>query len=358
MAETSDIRKPLCVAVVEGCLWAVALGMAALSFVMAARHGMPDRDDLLAAASLFAASLLPAGMALAIRRGRRGWFEGPFVLVMGLLIAPCLSAVLSSQGYGGWVPWSYPAVLVQTALVPIVLLRLPSSSRWFAFKSGGRKSRFGCGCLVAAVLAFVYLQLFFFFMSEDPRRRANAARLWSLSMQGRNIYLLQKRNAEARAAGGDWVDPTSCSNAVDYVSRLVARFDEGIFGDRPPAPVWQIAVNPGEDADLPDAFPLMVTANFDLSRIPQAWLGANDSGQVSLVLHRIEGSGDQYGRSDLASVLGDKAAIVIRRGGAAQIVKAKFLRPRFVFGTEPWSLPAGMFWLTPTGRSGPQHSGD
>jgi len=358
MAETSDIRKPLCVALVEWCFWCLSAVFAVGALILAVLHGADDLGGLFVSACLVTAALLPAGMALGLRRGRRGWFEGPFVLVMGLLIAPCLSAVLSSRGFDGGVPWSCPVVLIATTLVPIVLLRLPSSSRWFAFKSGGKKSRIGCACLVAAVLFFGCLQQFFFMSDDYSRRRSNAARLWSLSMQGRNIYLLQKRNAEARAAGGDWVDPTSCSNSVDYVSRLVARFDEGIFGDRPPAPVWQIAVNVAEDADLPELVPVMVTANFDASQIPRTWSGTDDSGQTPLALHRTKVSGVQDGHPDLASVLADKAAVVVRKGGAAQIVKAKFLRPRLVFGTEPWSLPAGMYWLTPTGRSGPQHSGD
>ena len=352
------MKKPLCVALVEWCFWCLSAVFAIGALVLAVLHGADDLGGLFVSACLVSAALLPAGMALGLRRGRRGWFEGPFVLVMGLLIAPCLSAVLSSQGYGGGVPWSYPAVLGLTALVPIVLLRLPSSSRWFAFKSGGKKSRFGCACLVAAVLFFGCLQQFFFMSDDYPRRRANAARLWSLSMQGRNIYQLRKRNAEARAAGRDWVDPTSCSNSVDYVSRLVARFDDGFFGDRPPAPVWQIAVNVAEDADQPDQVPVMVTANFDPAQIPRTWSGADDSGRTPLALHRIEGSGVQDGHSDLVSVLADKAAIVVRKGGAAQIVKAKFLRPRLVFGSQPWRLPAGMYWLTPTGRSCPQSLGD
>lgn len=351
MRDNEEMKKPLCVALVEWCFWCLSAVFAAGALVLAVLHGADDLGGLFVSACLVSAALLPAGMALGLRRGRRAWFEGPFVFVMGLLIAPCLSAVLSSLGSGGRGPWTRPAVLILTTLVPVVLLRLPSSSRWFAFKSGGRKSRFGCACLVAAVLAFGALQLVYF-RGDDSRRRVAAARLSSLSMQGRNIFLLQTRNAEARAAGRDWVDPASCSNSVDYVSRLVARFDNGILGDRPLAPVWQIAVDAEEDADLPDALPVMVTANFDPAQIPQTWSGAEDSGRTPLALHRIGGSGARSGDWDPASVFGDKAVIVIRKDGSAQIVKAKFLRPRIVFGTEPWRLPAGMYWLTPAGRVG------
>lgn len=345
MAETSDIRKPLCVAVVEGCLWAVALGMAALSFVMAARHGMPDRDDLLAAASLFAASLLPAGMALAIRRGRRGWFEGPFLLVMGLLLAPALAATVSEWRYGGGGLSSrlqFSVLVLLTTLVPIVLLRLPSSARWFAARSNGRKSRGGFGCLSLAVLQVILSAVAMSLSDSLAIRRAQVS---SLALEARSIYVLRQRNAEARALGEPWVDPAACTNSVDYISRLVARFDaNAVFKSRAPAPIWAIAVNGDAAPDLPDMVPVMVTANFDTAQIPQVWSGMHEPGVVNLKLRRV---------ADLPACLGDQFVLLVRRCGSVQNFRARYLQPRVVFGKDPWQLPSGMYWLTPTGRTGP-----
>lgn len=341
------MKKPLCVALVEWCFWCLSAVFAVGALVLAVRRGADNLDDLFASACLLSAALLPAGMALGLRRGQRDWFEGPFVFVMGLLLAPCLSAVLSSQGCGGEVPWSYPAVLIATTLVPVVLLRLPSSTRWFAFKSGGRKSRGGIGCLsLVSLLVILSAVVMSLCDSQEVRR----ARVSTLALEARSIHVLLQRNAEARALDETWVDPALCTNAVDYVSRLIARFDtNAVFRIRAPAPTWSIAVNVDAVPDLPDTVPVMVSANFDPAQIPQSWSGTHEPDASGLELRRV---------ANLPACLGDKFVLVVRRCGSVQNFKARYLQPRVVFGKEPWHLPAGMYWLTPTGRSYPQSSGD
>ena len=339
------MRKPLCVALVEWCLWCLSAVFAAGALVLAVRRGADNLDELFASACLLSAALLPAGMALGLRRGRRGCFEGPFVLVMGLLIAPCLSLVFSEWRNGGLVssphPLHYLFVLLTVLLVPIVLLRLPSSTRWFAFKSGGRKSRGGTGCLSLVSLLVILSAVVMSLTDSEAYRRAQVS---ELALEARSIHVLLQRNAEARALDETWVDPALCTNAVDYVSRLIARFDtNAVFRIRAPAPTWSIAVNVDAVPDLPDTVPVMVSANFDPTQIPQSWSGMYEPDASGLKIRRV---------ANLPACLGDQFALVVRRCGSVQSFKARYLHPRVVFGKEPWHLPAGMYWLTPTGRAG------
>ena len=345
------MKKPLCVALVEWCFWCLSAVFAIGALVLAVRRGAGDLGDLFVSACLVSAALLPAGMALGLRRGRRGLFEGPFVFVMGLLLAPCLSLVFSEWRNGGLVssppPLHYLLVLLMVLLVPIVLLRLPSSSRWFAFKSGGRKPRWGIGW---HSLAFLTVILFAVVMSLTDSEAYRSAQVSRLALEARRIHVLQQRNAEARALDETWVDPALCTNAVDYVSRLIARFDtNAVFKISAPAPTWSIAVNVGAVQDLPDTVPVMVSANFDPAQIPQSWSGTHEPDASGLELRRV---------ANLPACLGDQFALVVRRCGSVQSFKARYLHPRVVFGKEPWHLPAGMYWLTPTGRACPQSSGD
>ena len=50
------------------------------------------------------------------------------------------------------------------------------------------------------------------------------------------------------------------------------------------------------------------------------------------------------------SRLGNFAMVVVRKGGAAQVIKRKYMIPKCVFSRTPYELGPDTYFLTPVGR--------
>ena len=95
-----------------------------------------------------------------------------------------------------------------------------------------------------------------------------------------------------------------------------------------------VVVNPPEGVD---GFPLLFTANVDVTVFPEVWDG-NAGGDARLVL-----------RPGIL-VDSDKIALVVRSSGCAQILKGKYARRKSLLGPIPWKLTQQTYFLTPTGK--------
>lgn len=47
---------------------------------------------------------------------------------------------------------------------------------------------------------------------------------------------------------------------------------------------------------------------------------------------------------------GNRAIVVVRKGGAAQVIKRKYMKLRTIFGDKPFKLGKDTYYLTPIGR--------
>ena len=47
---------------------------------------------------------------------------------------------------------------------------------------------------------------------------------------------------------------------------------------------------------------------------------------------------------------GNRAIVVVRKGGAAQVIKRKYMKLRAIFGDKPFKLGKDTYYLTPIGR--------
>ena len=130
-----DLKKPLPVVIVEAIAWMYVM-LSALLFVCAIVNACRDGGESLSVilfVFLYGLCLMsvPVGMAILLRRGRRLWFLVPNTIVMTLCflgaITPCGDSMAT-------LPFGLVALLL--VIVPIVLLFLPSSSRWFNEMSG------------------------------------------------------------------------------------------------------------------------------------------------------------------------------------------------------------------------------
>ena len=78
-----------------------------------------------------------------------------------------------------------------------------------------------------------------------------------------------------------------------------------------------------------DTFPVMITANVDPAELPREWDGETDKDKL-LELEPLEGAEPLR--------FGNRAIVVVRKGGAAQVIKRKYMKLRTIFGDKPFKL--------------------
>lgn len=85
----------------------------------------------------------------------------------------------------------------------------------------------------------------------------------------------------------------------------------------------------------------MITANVDPAGLPREWDGVTDSDK-QLDLKPLEGVEPLR--------FGDKAIVVVRKDGAAQVIKRRYMKLGTILGGKPYKLDADTYFLTPVGR--------
>ena len=282
-----------------------------------------------------------SGLALAVRRGRRGWATVPYGVVGLLMIMIGWEAVLR---YG--LTLGNGLFLFATAALtvfPIALLHLPSSKVWFL--RGPRPKWLGVGCswLFGVVVVGFGVPCIF----APSEARIIAANTSAASIRGRKLFCILVENEIARQSGGRWVDPTTCSNSVEFIEKLLVQYkpDEKSEWVRQESRRWSVAVNVPESATN---FPVFVSANLDPSQFPRAWDGVTDADR-KFELARLPGAGELR--------IGRKAIVFVRKSGATSVCKAKYCTLKHIFNYSPYELGEDTYFLTPAGKVLPKRMG-
>ncbi|MBQ9431272.1 MAG: hypothetical protein IJU44_06945 [Kiritimatiellae bacterium] len=103
---------------------------------------------------------------------------------------------------------------------------------------------------------------------------------------------------------------------------------------------WCFATHVPDNAN--DNFPVMFTSNINPALLLQFWDGTTDG-------EKIIPLGKSSGALSLP-LLKDRAAIIIRKTGAIQVIKAKNLSLKTLYNRAPFHLDNEIEYLTPKGR--------
>ena len=336
--DMDDLEKPLPVVIVEAIAWMyvmLAVLLFAFAIVIACRDGSESVSGILFVI-LFGLCLmsLPVGMAFSLRRGRRTWFLASNTIVMGLCL---IGAVISFGDSMAALPVGLLALLL--GIAPIVLLNLPSSSRWFNEMSGDDAPDH-CGCAVIVVVGVLWLafvgpclsDLYFY------KRRTLNALSHAMAMRGRELDESMRLNNLSPESGEDWIDASSCTNSTQFVQALCDKYKDGAEGRvsdlGPYTNIWCIAVNPPND----DRFPVLFTANID----PRELLCPQDEDQPLKLTCPKEWGG-------VCFKFCEKMGVVHYKNGVSQIVKWH-RSPKQIFCSGIPKPGPDTYFLTPTGR--------
>ena len=276
-----------------------------------------------------------SGLALAVRRGRQGWATVPYGVVGLLMIMIGWETVLC---YGltlknGLFLFATAAL----AIAPIALLHVPSSKAWFQRWPRPERLGVGCGWLFGVFVVGLLVSCIAF---ATPEAQIIAANTSSMAMRGRKLFCILAENEIARQSGEPWVDPTTCSNSVEFIEKLLVQYkpDEKAEWVRKESRRWSVAVNVPESATN---FPVFVSANLDLSQFPRAWDGVTDADR-KFELARLPGADELR--------IGKRAIVFVRKSGATSVCKAKYCELRYIFNYSPYELGEDTYFLTPAGK--------
>ena len=153
------------------------------------------------------------------------------------------------------------------------------------------------------------------------------------------MLVLLTQNETERAAGAQGVDVTACTNSLELAEKIGACYGGDPEEMSRAGRMWSFAVNVPSDA--PDTFPVMITANVDPAELPREWDGETDKDKL-LELKPLEGVEPLR--------FGNRAIVVVRKGGAAQVIKRKYMKLGTIFGDKPFRLGKDTYYLTPVGR--------
>ena len=317
------MKKPLPVLVLEFLAWVffvIAFCGAAFSLLRAAfyvhyRSGFEMSRTLL----LVLLAILFAALLHAVRRARFAWFSIPPCVVMilaGGFVSSHMDSALAGIGL-------FLLVCV-VALAPVVLLNLPKAKAWQreVFAKGGKDK---AGLMVAlSLFAFFYAAVSIPSCVSQPRTHVYVA-----ETEAKAINCGLDENNSSREKGGEWVDPSTCTNSTQFVNALYDKLGMERRHDE-----WCIAVNPPND----DRFPVLFTANID----PRELLCPQDEDQPLKLTCPKEWGG-------VCFKFCEKMGVVHYKNGVSQIVK-KHMSPKQIFCSGIPKPGPETYFLTPTGR--------
>ena len=328
------MKKPLPVKIVEALGWTY-VALASLPFVAsvvsAAVFGRGRVDGWTFVLSCIFLLALTVGMVLSLRRGRRVLFLMAHIVVTAaaaLGIVPLLGGMILEAS----------AVFIALLALPFVLLWLPPSGLWFREKLGGKAEPEGCIYGFLAILGVIAGTIIPEFVGSY-RSGMTLANANAMAIRGRDLFVRMARNEQDRKGGQNRVDPAACTNSTQFVQALCEKY-KGDFGERsvnlgPYTNIWCIAVNPPED----DAFPLIFTCNID----PRELMCPQDE-NLPLKLTCPKAWGGTCFR------FCEKAAVIVRAGGASGVWKCKYARSKNIFRAGIPKPGPETYFLTPTGR--------
>ena len=284
-------------------------------------------DSLLILVFWLTSIALPVGMYMAVRQGLYAWFLLPNTVLLFPFVRMCICGTYACVATADiCVIVALLVALSVSAVAPIALLSLPASRRWRRGKLVNRKKR-GGGCLLCVVSVLLLLLVC---GTSVPSNGHRVAVIGSMRGQGLKLLARMCENDYLCGSGGAWVDPSACSNSLQFVQALYAKDANGAKYTN----VWSIAVNPPND----DLFPVMITSNMDVAELLNP---SNKTKQLSLTCPK-EWCGDCFGDCK-------RFAVIIRKGGGTIVVK-KHMTPNTLFcGRIPKPGP-NTYFLTPTGR--------
>ena len=331
------MKKPLPVKIVEVLGWMyVALSVVWIIVQIVAQvFGIDQEGEIwpLVLCGSFPL-LLSLGMALSLRRGRRGWFLVPHTVILSLFLLCAIASLCASVSLGGAV---VTGLVVLLLVAPIVLLWCPSASRWFNEMSGDDSPR-PAGCALFMLLVILGGIGGCIFSDYQARNVMRISRLNVMSFRARELSGMMAENEEDKKAGAEWIDPAVCTNSTQFIRALVEKSGNDIGCED----FWCVAVNPPDD----DIFPVLVTANID----PRELLNPSDAdARLTLVCPKKVWGG-------VCRDFCEKGAVVVYKNGVSQTLKRKWARPRLMFRSADSSrddipIPRpDTYYLTPTGR--------
>ncbi len=232
---------------------------------------------------------LPVGFFYGIIRRKRELVEVPYLLI-GIITAIVL--------FGGKL-LGYSVIVFFATVIPVSLMNSPISLKWFNEEKDRRLS-VGCGFLILLATLGIFSSSVLMSLC-DGERKMRVAYLSACALQGRNLQRW------IREGNPDW---------------------EIVFDKNE----WNV-LDAGEDM-VADFFPVMITANFDIKEIPQSWDGVKDQDK----LIEIRGFSSKAHKDGARSAIDKRAIIVIRKGGTAQIIKAKYLTLKTLMCGMPYKL--------------------
>ena len=306
------MNKPIPVKIVEVLGWVyVALAVLLILVLVISAVVAVDRDGEIWPLVLCGSFplLLSLGMALSLRRGRRGWFLVPHTVILSLFLLCAIASLCASVSLGGAV---VTGLVVLLLVAPIVLLWCPSASRWFNEMSGDDSPR-PAGCALFMLLVILGGIGGCIFSDYQARNYTRLARLHAMSFRARELSKMMAENEGAGKSGAEWIDPAVCTNSTQFVRALMekAGLDIGY------ADFWCVAVNPPDD----DRFPILVTANVD----PRELLNPpGTDARLNLICPKKAWGG-------ACGDFCEKGAVVVFRNGVSQTLKRKWARPRLMF---------------------------
>ena len=156
----------------------------------------------------------------------------------------------------------------------------------------------------------------------------------ALAICAREVFAAMTLNAAEHEAGAPWVDPSAFPNSTEYIQALCAESPGLAHTLGRYTNIWCVVVNLPND----DAFPVIFTANLtpgDLIR------KKGERRRVSLTCPKEWGG-------ECIKVC-EKVAIVVRKGGAAMILRQRFIHTVGI-PEDRLSELADTYVLTPTGR--------
>lgn len=255
---------------------------------------------------------------------------------------PVLGSVLAVAAF--FVTGFFDVVLmfVLATVVPMWLLYRPSADRWFVYKNRETPINMGCLSVVMLIASCVLIPSCMADMSRVRRVSAHA-----LSMRGRKLFIAC---TEVAATNNDYqvfapaARTANCSNSVEYVSKFLGNpTDDAGKEILALANKWSMIVDLPDDA--PDHLPVMISANFDPSVLPREWDGVTDKDKP-LPLRPVAGAPELK--------FGDKYIVIVRCGGATQVIKKKYLKLGVLFNRQSYKLGENVRILTPVGEVKPR----
>lgn len=269
----------------------------------------------------------------AICHGPRRWIT---------LSYPVLGSVFAAVSFlaTDWVV--LPLMFVLATVIPMWLLYRPTADRWFAYRNRDPLLNMGCLSVAMLIASCVLIPSCMSDLARGSVASANA-----MAMRGRNLFITC---AEVAATNNDYqvfapaARTANCSNSVEYVSKFLGNPTDDVGKEiLASANNWSMIVDLPDDT--PDCLPVMISANFDPSVLPREWDGVTDRDKP-LPLRPVVGAPELK--------FGDKYVVIVRRGGATQVIKKKYLKLGVLFSRQPYKLGEKVRILTPVGEVKPQ----